>query len=103
VTIPVAIEADPATKTAVEAILEANPTVVDTDAGTKYTMPIIKPKPGEEYSILRIKPDPDEKYSIIIVDPTTQEPTSRVDPKAARTITEALKKRLEEAESAKAE
>lgn len=103
VTVPIAIEADPATKAAVEALLESNPTVVDTETGTSYRMLIVKPKPGERYSVIHIQPDPNEKYSIIIIDPTTGKQTSTMDPGASQALSEAIKKRLPEAESGEAE
>ena len=97
--LPVSVQGDLVTKTAVEDILKSNPIMVLPKSKTEYSIQIVKPDPGIDYSILQVKPDPNTKYSILFVDPTTNQETIKMSPEAQKAIIELLNKHEQELET----
>jgi len=97
--LPVSVEGDIVTKTAVEDILRANPTVVLPGSKTEYSIRIVKPDPGIDYSIMQVKPDPNTQYTVLFIDPTTNQETILIKPEAKRAIAELLKMAKQQAEN----
>lgn len=103
--LPLVVEGDEITDTALEVMLEANPNIYiprdyagRSDVGTEYAIQIVKPDPSKNYIIHRgwDPYDPNTEYSMMIIDPRTQKPLVSIDPNAKAAILEEIEKRREE-------
>ena len=67
--ISIVLQGDPATRAAVEQVLEENPQFFIPGTQTKYSMIVVEPDSDVDYKIVQVTPDPTVDYKVIIIDP----------------------------------